>query len=65
MDVIATKPGYGGMPGRYALRATGDRFQVPDGVEGSWFEPVVKQQVEEAKPVEKPSKKEAHKADEK
>lgn len=34
MEVIATKRGYHGK-----LREPGDKFDVPDGVKASWFEP--------------------------
>lgn len=35
MKVIATKLGYFGK-----LREPGDEFEVPDGANGSWFQPV-------------------------
>lgn len=43
MQVIATKQGYHGK-----LRATGDKFEVPDGSKATWFVPV--EAVKEAKP---------------
>lgn len=44
MEVIALKKGYFGK-----LRAPGDRFDVPEGVKGSWFEPTEKAKQKRAK----------------
>ena len=47
MKVIALKQGYFGK-----LREPGDKFEVPDGIKASWFEPVdgAKQEAKPAKP---------------
>lgn len=49
MRVIATKRGFFG-----ALREPGDEFEVPQGTEGSWFEPVAVEKPAEAKRAAKP-----------
>lgn len=36
VDVIATAEGYDNL----AIRKEGDKFQMPEGVTGSWFQPV-------------------------
>lgn len=39
MRVIAIAQGYGGKD-KHVLREPGEKFEVPDGVKGSWYEPV-------------------------
>lgn len=39
MLVIAIAQGYGGKD-KHVLREIGEKFEVPDGVKASWYEPV-------------------------